>query len=221
MHDVVKATRIRNRMKFCANCAVSMFQNVSNGRPKKEIILKDYQYISGVASLPFYGGGEKQYEIGTSRRYYDGPLFGVTIYYIKGTGENIAQITWGILNFYYRNPSLRELEIITAETFRSENVFNHGAILLQKQFKKDCDTNEIYSGLTIREGETKIILDVYLYVDVNFYKPNGSAVNQHPWGFFIFKPQLQPYVTSGHRGYFHEVEIFTPRPGLFSETHPL
>jgi hypothetical protein len=207
---------MKERMEFCAHCAVNMFQNISHNRSDKKITLQDYKYISGVASLPFFGGGERQYEIGTTRRYYDGLLFGLTLYFIKGTGTNIAQIMWCVANYYYRNPS--EREVVT----HTETTPIHGNNLLQaKKIKQNYNSHEIYPGLTIKSGEIKIIVDAYLYIDIKLQKPNGNKVDPHPWKFFVLNLQPDAIVPDGtKRGYFHTIVAFTPKSGLFNEIPP-
>jgi hypothetical protein len=76
----------------------------------------------------------------------------------------------------------------------------------------------MYPGLTIKNGEIKIIADAYLYIDTGLKKPDGSFVDSRLGGFFIVNPE---YVGTGvKRGYCHTIAIFTPKPGLFDEAPP-
>jgi hypothetical protein len=53
-----------------------------------------------------------------------------------------------------------------------------------------------------------MILDVMLWTD-------GKPKSADFFGFYIFSPKKDRTC-----GYFHSVVIFTPKPGLFSETAP-
>jgi hypothetical protein len=120
---------------------------------------------------------------------------------------------WMVANYYYRNPTEREVETRTSGTIPL-----HGNSFLSREIKKNYNTDRIYPGLTVKNEEIKIIADAYIYIDTGFKKPDGNFVDPRVRGFFIVNPEYTG--TEIKRGYFHTIVIFTPKPGLFSETVP-
>ncbi|MDR0968858.1 MAG: hypothetical protein LBL99_04500, partial [Holosporaceae bacterium] len=61
MYDMPKYYQIQADVKFCALCGMNMIQNVSMNRANKRITLNDISRIFIAASLPYFGGGARQY----------------------------------------------------------------------------------------------------------------------------------------------------------------
>jgi hypothetical protein len=143
----------------------------------------------------------------------------MAIYYIKGVGVDSAQIIWVVNNYWFRNPPARE-----TFTYTSGSIFS-GNCLLNKELKKTYVANEIHPKLTVKAGETKIIVDVCLYWDsAAFKKPSGvkfGLAKPSSWGFLIFNPRHDAASNDNTKlGYFHTIAIFTPKSELFDENPP-
>ena len=124
------------------------------------------------------------------------------MYYVKGISNGRASSVWRASvesNFEVTNPSKVPCNIS----------------------KTNAVPSDIYPTLKINEGETKIIVQPYIYADIINYKD----VNGKNWSSIkeLFKLFLVPprHFENGISYYaFHSVSIFTPKPGLFDENGP-
>ncbi|MDR0753543.1 MAG: hypothetical protein LBE95_02670 [Holosporaceae bacterium] len=84
------------------------------------------------------------------------------------------------------------------------------------------NSNNIYPGLTINAGETKMILEV-MVKHRNFSGGTSATedLGQRLFGLKILKlPELKPVAGASHGVRYYSVVIFTPKPGLFDGTAP-
>jgi len=217
MHDLPKYARMKERMKFCAHCAVNMFQNISQNRENKRITWNDYRYISAMSFLPYFGAGTQQYfplwqspEGGfpASR-----PCGQMTLAYIKGTGPNRAKIVWAVISYWAASPVSTSRDIRTF--WELPTYVNVAQTIVGREYAAD----QICKGLQINEGEVKIMIDAYINASWCEGQLGKERVSPQLWGLLIYTPKAESY-GSGTGGWFHTYIIFTPNPGLFSETPP-
>ena len=89
------------------------------------------------------------------------------------------------------------------------------------RYKTEVPPSEIYSGLKINPGEVKIIVDSCLYRNSDRMTTLEGTFPSHKeaFGFYLLNPKHVDESSKSHY-FFHSVIIFTPKPGLFSETNP-
>jgi hypothetical protein len=193
-------------MEFCAYCAANMFQNISKDRENKLVTWKDFAYISCAAFLPFWGGGTQQYGSTDGYSYARGFFGEMTLLCIVGTAPNKAKIKWAIAaNWGAAPPSRSVVTITSGSDLAHVSIINNRCVI-----DTEYDTNVIYPGMRIAEGEMKMIVDICLH-DCD----NSVAVCAKNLGFLLIKPRQ---TTSN--GYFGTAVAFKPRPGLFTESLP-
>ncbi|MDR0580792.1 MAG: hypothetical protein LBG04_01600 [Holosporaceae bacterium] len=213
VHDLPKYARMKERMEFCAHCAVNMIQN--NGR---RVTIQDCTNICCAALIPYFGGGTGQYSTtqGALARGYSSTM---ALYYLMGTGTNTARIIW-----YVGQDGLGERRSFWRVTSGSVNSWSKFAYGLQ--LNTDYPTTLLNEGLTINNGEVKIVLYISLYIDTKFIMPDGSPIKITPslFGFLLLNPIVEHQCERGsgryQYGFFCTTVIFTPKQGLFSEISP-
>jgi hypothetical protein len=200
-------------MKFCACCAVNMFQNVSQKRGNKKITLQDYKYISCSAFLPYYGGGTRQYGSNAGGSYAI-PTPQLSLCYLKGVGVNKVKMVWAVISSWGLPPPSRGCDICGAGTVVPDYV-------MAPRVYTDAvyDANDICEDLEINDGEVKMMVDVYLNASWCPGMSGKRRVSPDLWGLLICNPEAESW-GSKTGGWFHYKIIFTPKPGLFSETAP-
>ncbi|MDR0581293.1 MAG: hypothetical protein LBG04_04255, partial [Holosporaceae bacterium] len=92
VHDIPKYARMKERMEFCAHCAVNMIQNVSQNRENKLITINDIKNACASAHLTVYRGNT----VYDPNRKVDGnvPWVHCFVYYIKGMSDEKASVLW-------------------------------------------------------------------------------------------------------------------------------
>lgn len=84
--------------------------------------------------------------------------------------------------------------------------------------------SDIYEELSINPGEVKIILEACLDYSTAYKLPNGNSCSTVDYSkileFYVVRPKYT-YRIANERTCFNSVVIFTPKPGLFSETASL
>ncbi|MDR0555457.1 MAG: hypothetical protein LBG20_00370 [Holosporaceae bacterium] len=204
MHDLPKLARIKERMEFCAYCAVNMIQNVSHGA---EITSRNIAHIWGAAFLPFFGGGVLQYQSETSSYVYPlGLVCDCCLIYLKGRGNGKVTVLWSLWNYWFQVPNLMSI--------------NSG--IVRGPFPavgSTVDATVVDKNLSIREGEYRAIVFLSITNSSSVLLPNGTRATNIPsrqlFGFWIYNPTYKY-----SNAYFYAYVIFTPKPGLFSETPP-
>jgi hypothetical protein len=191
-----------------------MLQNISKNRENKKITLNDIRQIRCAASLIAYPG-MTAYAIsgsdGNALRHL-GHFLSLYIYCVKGTGTNRGKCLWRWDSIYQNTAPSN-----SGSTIEYSN--NNYAVV--RYYASETDTDNIFNGLTISEGEIKIIVEVSHRTELCKYA-DGKSVSSVPiskrFGFLILTPRCPTPAKSG--SHFHSVVIFTPKPGLFSETTP-
>jgi hypothetical protein len=203
---------MQEKMKFCAHCAANMFQNVSQARGNKKITLQDYKYISCSAFLPYYGGGTRQY--GNNSENYAVPTPQMSLCYLKGTGINKVKMIWAVVSCWGFPPPSRG-----SDTIRAGAVVQDYAMAPRVYTNTEYDAGYVCKDLKLNAGEVKMMVDVYLNAS---WCPRMSGKRRVPpglWGLLLCSPEAESW-GSNTGGWFHYKIIFTPKPGLFSESPP-
>jgi hypothetical protein len=176
--------------------------------------LRDIDYITSSALLPYFGGGTNQY-VQSGYVVPSGFEPESLIYCVLGTGEDKAKILWIVYSDWHWPPGKKTLSLLTSA--------NTNWSIVRGTKNVETAGSSIYKDLTIKAGEMKIILEIALFVgnssSSNFYYPDGrNAKNvslRERFGFMILEPKR-----SAPREIFNTVVIFTPKPGLFSSVPP-
>jgi hypothetical protein len=209
MHDLPKLKQINSRMRFCAYCMASMLQEVSQNRENKKITLADLKNVAASAFLTIYPG-KTAYPTSTERYIY-GHFLDCFVHCVKGVNGK-ASVLWNkrICSYIGTGPSNVSVTNFTTVSHWSSLV----------KYQQNVAPSSIYKDLTVKNGETKIIVECLSYIDINYGFTDGrppTTSAREKFGFWIFNPEGTS-VTG--RGYFNQVVIFTPKPGLFDETPP-
>jgi hypothetical protein len=223
--DYPKYEQLKSKTRNSSYMAVSMIQNISKYRANKRITAKDLRAILFASFLNYYQG-KQGICTDSSFKYALGhtPYLFVTL--VKGLAESKVKVMWHlyamsnsatVANTYF--------EIGTSRTSGGMKLMGLGNITYT--CLGEYPASSIHPDLQIEVGEYKIILAVFFASQTRFkYGDDTSVTNDNAkrlFGFYMlpFKPlQLQG---SGEYtiGYiFPSVAIFTPNPGLFSETPP-
>jgi hypothetical protein len=216
MHDLPKLARIHERMEFCAHCMVNLLQNCSQNRENRRITANDIRYAVAAAFLTIYPG-MTMYET-SARRFRYGHFPHYWIYYIVGESDGTASMAWSITGWTDMGGGVVNPNRICVEyhinSSHSKSTVTYG---------KKKNPSLIYPGLTIKPGEKKIILECALcYHDdmgTQYGFTDGRLIANVPakkaFGFWIL-----PIKATRSSVFFNKAVIFTPKPGLFSETPP-
>ncbi len=220
--DVPRYSRYKSQMKNAAYIAASMIQNVSQNRGDKRIKKTDIGNISYTWGMSIWGVGRKwcitnsYYPLGFCCVTYTG--------YIKGTGTNKAKIMWTTYCYTTSsNPS------VTAYTSSGSNASAGASFFYGKTLNTEYDSTKINKDLKINSGEVKIIIELYMCFRPT-YKFNSSTASwtaanakseiSKRLGFYLLQSKESAAHSTTDLGYFNTIIIFSPRPGLFSETPP-
>ena len=185
IHDLVLLQRYHSQTKFAAYSVVSMLQNIAQSRSSKRITLNDIRMIRCVASLLIYPGTTGYAISGSDNNAYRsvGHFLSLYIYGVVGTGNNKGKCVWRWDSSYQNTTPANSGSYIRT----SDN--SYATVRYQSS---ETDTNNIYKGLTIKNGEMKIIVEVSLRTGLCKYH-NGQTVSSVPiskrFGFSIITPK--------------------------------
>jgi hypothetical protein len=200
---------------------VSMFQNVSQNRSEenRKIILKDIRYAYCSAYMSAYLG---TYSIFSNSKGYH--LYGYAphgwIYYMKGVGNDV-RCCWRV-QFESVNGTGTTPSKITAGA--ASGAENRSFIRIATGETKNPAA--VYPGLSISDGEVKIIVEVGSYfnrghANCRYLDGSVAASLREVFGFFLIDPIITAYeANSGGNIYFNSIIIFTPKSGLFDGIAP-
>lgn len=189
--DVPKHSRYKSQMKSATYYATSMIQNVTNGREDKRVTGRDLKRICWTCFYNIFHG--KQIASPYPRGFYPYNY----IYYVKGVTDSTAQVMWRTDKLYpHKDPDDGALSIVNFQSLQSTVKYHVNAV----------DPKSIHKDLQIKKDEVKIIVESILVEEAS-----------KKFGFYIFKPKSR----TNNNCYYHTVVIFTPTPGIFSETPPI
>lgn len=190
--DVPRYSRYKSQMKNSAYMAASMIQNISQDRNNKTISKKDLKII-GISSFLNHFNGLQQF---IPFQTYYGLTF---LLYVKGLPDGKASVIW----MWDSNTPTQPPTTSSSTSHTTVNTYSSSTL----NVKKNVDPHEIHKDLIIKEGEVKIILQQ----TINY------GFSDKKIGFYLLTPTGSGY---SQKCYFHTTIIFSPRPGLFSETPP-
>jgi hypothetical protein len=190
-----------------------MIQNISQSRTDKKITLKDLRYCISAAFLSFYPGTT---QFAKSHTVFKQPGFvHGKIFYVVGNDNGKASVPWA-MQYQYGGGSTSctspESVVISKHDDDERYV---------TRVRNNKEPSEICPKLSIKPGETKIIIENFIYFTKSAsYKltDNRTWLNislREAFGFLILTPKVQ-----GVSFYFTSIVIFTPKPGLFDESVP-
>jgi hypothetical protein len=216
LHDVPKYKRMQAKMEFITHEIVGMIQNVSQSRTSKKITSNDLRYCISAAFLSFYPGTT---QFAKSYNVFKQPGFACgKIFYVVGNDKGKASVLWAMQYQYGGGGS--QYQNISPGTVRIGPYGDDSRYITRVGDNKE--PSEICPKLSIKPGETKIIIENFIYfVKSTSFKltDNRTWLNISPreaFGFLILTPKAQ-----GGAFYFTSIVIFTPKPGLFDETAPV
>jgi hypothetical protein len=199
------------KMDFITHEIAGMIQNVSQGRANKKITPGDLRCCISAAFLSFYPGTT---QFAKSAAVFKQPGFvHGKIFCVVGNAGGKASVPWA-MQYQYGGGS-------TVGSTSPGNVVIGGVSEDPRSAVRIGDNkepSEIYPKLSIKPGETKIIIENFIYfVSSMNYKliDNRTWENISPreaFGFLILTPKVQ-----GGGFYFTSIVIFTPKPGLFDK----
>ena len=209
--DLAKIKQYDSRMEFVVRQMAQILQLVSNGRP---ITQKHIKYAVGAAYLSFYPGTALYSTSGATGPYY-GPGFAHgKIYYVVCDNGGKASVQW-CMQWQLGGGTSRGTD---PNSIAVSSITEDARSLIRT--KLSVTPSEIYPPLSMNPGEKKIILEAFIYFAPNtgYQKVGGKSWGsvQNEFGFYIISPK--PARTTEF--YFDKVVMFSPRPGLFSETPP-
>ena len=215
IHDLVKLKRLQSQVHFVAHQMASMLQNVSQNRTDKAITKNDIRHIASAAYLTIFPGITQF----TATGKHDGYLGYNPMWYVicvKGNENSTASVVW-VQRYFSCN------DAINPETINQDSRIDR-TITSNLQ---NVEPSRIHPNLKLEKNEIKIILECTIhYSQASSYSfadgRNCSTVSpSKAFGFFVY-PLAPPKTQDGKNDaiYFHSVVIFSPRPGLFSETAP-
>lgn len=189
------------KMEFCTHCMVNVLQNISQQRSNKAITKQDFIYATYAAFNCWFGGDLKQFSSRPQTQnyyYFPHPI----LFCIKGLANGKAKILWLIHPMWYREPSKYESPYV--RNTANDNTHKDFSVI-QTSLQTEVQASTIMPNFSIEEGEIKMILDGCM-----FGEPDQARLR-----FSILKPKF-----STKRAFYNNTTVFTPKPGLFSETPP-
>jgi hypothetical protein len=217
MYDLPKYAGMQRRSEFLACCAVNMIQNQC-----KKITKEDLGRIISAAALVAYPG-KTQYSLGSPGKFQYGYSVIAYLFYVKGSGDGKAGVIWmwdsSIQSTFPFSGSARGSEAASDSNFSTDRFL--------VRYKINKNQEEIYKDLKIGKDEVKMIVYISHRVHDNFRFADNNYVNIYDgkklFDFRILSPKpIEAYPASGAGwlNYFSTALVFTPKPGLFSETKP-
>jgi hypothetical protein len=208
LYDISKMARMREKMKFVGYEMAGILQNISQNRANKRISKDDIRHAVAGAYLSLYLG-KTMYAVSGGFAPLGHTSSG-NLYCVKGEKDGNASVIWCVRwHSAYNTPSPATISVVGRD---SRSIVKLGS---------DVKSSSIYPDLRIEEGEMKILLEVTLhYSQAPGYgfadgRDGADVPPKTAFGFFVLNPPK-----NGQSVYFNTVVIFTPKPGLFSETAP-
>ena len=211
IHELIRIKRYYAQTEFVGQQTANILQNISQKRSDKKVTVNDLRYTCSLAWLSVYPG-KTMYSIDGSSDHH--PLIHfpwVNMYLVKGEAGGKAKCLWGkvIRCSYGINPSRWYVGDITSSVTSSTVTYRSDVV----------PAETIHPTLKINEGDKKIILETSIYWNKSYKDGNEKSVSTAHEAFGCY--QVNPKHLPKHNWlFFNSVVIFTPKPGLFSETPP-
>ena len=205
IHDLVRLKQIQRRMQFCGEIMVNMLQNITQNRENKAVTKTDYAHSMYAAFLAYLGSDQKIYGEKSDEQhlfYFPHP----TLFCIKGLDNGKVKILWIMHPTWYKYPS--NLNAPGVRTAQNDKTHINEFSIIPALLNTETNPENISKNFRINAGEIKMVLEVCFFTRY----PEKA---KHHFGCIITKPK-----PSCPRAFFNRLVIFSPRPGLFSETAP-
>ena len=207
-------------MRFIGYQMISMMQNVSINRSDRLLTKADLNHIRLTAFLSYFPGTTGLSMTDDGKTYAKGMFGFFNMWYLKGIGNNKAQVKW-VRSVNWSRLNYDSTISVYANKEWSDLPQLHSA----KESNAEIDVSEIRQGLRIEKEEVKMILEISLFVGgpggADFYYPDGTNVydvfRRKRFGLFLADP---PNPADATRTIFNQVLIFSPRPGIFNDEGP-
>jgi hypothetical protein len=216
LHDITRYKHLKKRVEFVTYEIAGMIQNISQRRANKRISLNDLRYCVPGAFLSFYPG-TRQFPASYNVFKQPGAWHG-KIFYVVGNANGTASVKWAL-----------QYQIVggsgpnTSPGTMTMGVGNGDSDTRYiTRVRSNVAPSAICPELSIKPGEIKIIIENFIYFErassfilVNDSRTWADFSSREAFGFLLLTPKVQ-----GGEFYFDSIVIFTPKPGLFSETPP-
>jgi hypothetical protein len=209
INDLVKIKRYYSQTEFVGQQMANMIQNVSKNRgtDQKKITKEDLKNAFCLAWLTVFPNSSSMFYEGNSALGF-GYLPHSFVYYVRGLNNGQASCFWRA--FISPNGSSHKSPLTTFVWIYTTD--NKGSPVRMKT--SEVNPSEIYPSLKIEPGQEKIII-----VSSFYRKSSYLPSNKQSFGFYLLDPKhLNENDNTWY--FFHSVVIFTPKPGLFTETAP-
>jgi hypothetical protein len=202
LHDVPKAKRMQSQVNFCAHCMVNILQNTNH-----RVNHNDIRYAMAASYLTIYPGETMYSKVEGNQVSLHGNCPCSDLFYVKRiNGQN---------------------KILWKRTFDSIDNTAPKVIAVEARSAPASIVGLKLNEISMKEGEVKMILHCYRY----FYA-NGSrclwdgrslfdVTSRESFEFLVFNPEQSDRDSNDKKGgFFLNLVIFTPKPGLFDENPP-
>lgn len=212
IYDLSKMKRIQSQISFMSNIMVNVIQNVSQNRINKRITQKDLNYARYLAGLVYFPG--LSHYCTETNELPLGICIVFFVYYVKGTAHNKCKVIWRLDG----HSTAKSPDNSPPTLFDGDSDWS-----IVNSSNGELSSSSVYKSLTIEKDEVKILLELHFnalpsYIASNG-KPWGNVSLSQRFGLFLISPKSCSKSSSIY-SYFNTVTIFTPKPGLFSETAP-
>ncbi|MDR0968767.1 MAG: pilus assembly protein [Holosporaceae bacterium] len=215
MHDIPKYYQIQAKMKFVAHEVINMLQNAPRGQP---ITVAHLKHIYSAAFLSLYPSNGLFH----SQKWCHplGHFPELMIYYVRGNDDGTASLLWPfrISSWNHQTVMNTPSSLYSGSSMSGERpTVSNGQYVVP---------SKIYPTLSIKPGQVKIIVEVILIYSPQYKFGDGSSCSKvasnRAFGFWMLplSSGRQTSASNVDTAYFNTVVIFTPKPGLFSETPP-
>ena len=203
INDLIRIKRYYSQTEFVGQQTANMIQNISKNRENPRITKTDLLNIHALAWQTVYPG------VTIFRKDSVYPLNHkpiTSMYYVRGLSNGKASCIWRTWTRLYESPSKYGYNSYTNDN-------PHSAV----RYLTETVPANIYPTLKINPNEVKIIVETLIERDNSGVQYSGVS-DRVSTGLYLVNPAK---IKDGTWSYmFHSVVIFTPKPGLFTETAP-
>ncbi|MDR1362026.1 MAG: hypothetical protein LBJ16_02315 [Holosporaceae bacterium] len=221
--DYYKYYFLKAKTRNAAFSAVSLIQAVSQDRPSKAITSEDLSRILPVAFMNYYKG-KQGLGVGSPYQYAHGHTPHLNITLVQGLGGTRAKILWK-MRLFNKGVKVR-VDDVDIEVNPQQELPT--ALTGINAWSGENEATAIHPNLKIENGEYKVIITLCFLADEPRFKYlDGTYVSnsnaQKLFGFygFPFEPLQAEYQGRRVAAMFPYTVIFSPHPGVFTDTPPV
>jgi len=208
INDLVRIKRMYSQTEFVGQQFANIIQNISHDN---KITSNDIIHACCMAYLTIYPG---------TTMFYKGTGFGLGhrpelfITYVVGNPDGTASCKWALHLF------TNSAESPTKVSVGKETSQHKGSLV---NFKQNVAPSIIYPSLKMNSTDKKIIVESAVLYQPGSKDSSGRQFNSSKdcFGYFLINPKPKTTMPQYNcEWYYHSVNIFTPKVGLFTETAP-